>query len=1111
MSGHICASFFGGFEVRRNGELVSGFGYDKVKALLAYLSIEPPVPLERSLLAGLLWPDQPEEKARHSLRQALSQLRSVIREQALDAPLLLADRTSIQRNPEANFETDVEKFDSLLHPSGRDPVEEIACLATAMDLYRGELLEGLSLAQTIAFEEWCRNLREHYQRMAVEALEKLVHAFLRQSDYETAKIFSEKWVKLEPWREEAYRTSMLILARLGKRSLALKQYERCRRILSSEFDIEPEAQTERLHQRIRAMGRSMSKLPYPTTPFIGRKEELQVLKRFFAHPDSRLINILGPGGIGKTRLAVECGRLASLEGSRLFINGVFLIPLESVSEPERLLAAIAQGLSYTFVEGADTQDQLLHHLKDKELLLILDNFEQIIGDASRNFLISLIKEAEDVKVVLTSRQRINFNSEVVLPLEGLQVPNLSEASTATSPDELKLFSAAEFFLSTLDRVRGSLSLTQKDILAVARICQLVEGMPLALELAASWWPFLSLDEITLEITRSLDFLQAEFHDQPARHRSIRAMVDTSWRLLAEAEKTAFTQLSVFQGGFNRRAAEAVVGASARTLSRLVGQSLLKYDPASERFHIHELLRQYGQEKLNADPHEVEKIGERHVEYYANFLHEQMPYWMSSGEQITRSTIEVELKNVIAAWKWALERGWLGFLSQMAAAIYHFYVQSNRFHEGAALLQLVNGTIIPEDGEGRLVLAWIFAYHGDLQARGGDWELGRKLLHDGLKLSEVSNSEAGEVHALQAFVLNRLGTITLGVEDAEGFFLKSLELSLKLDDRRHIALVQSNLGELWKNLGKLDKARSALEGSLAIQRKLGLANEATRTLSRLGLLAVRNGDLLESARLTQDAVALAEQHGDQDMLAGCLEDQGINHMISGRFLQAESCLEQSLEIRLQLNQEVQIGTCEGYLGFATCHQGKFKDALGHARRALMISNSTGNLPIRANSLLSMGMVSVAKESFLESRGYLQESIASYSTGWQHDWRSRRAIALAILACAESHLDDLVQARVNLNQAMKLVLDGVSYASLLQTLSFLALLFVKEGRSQKAVDVYELARMQPLVANSIWLKTVVGRHIGQAKDSSSSDSAVDADGRGHTTDLWHAGNELLAELQ
>jgi DNA-binding SARP family transcriptional activator/predicted ATPase len=1111
MSGYICASFFGRFEFRRDDELVSGFGYDKVKALLAYLSIEPAMPHERGLLAGLLWPDQPEEKARHSLRQALAQLRSVIGERAFGAPLIIADRTSIQRNPEANFETDVEQFESLMNRSVGVQAEEIACLETAIDLYRGEFLEGLSLAQTTAFEEWCRNLREHYQRMAVEALEKVIDAYLSQLDYERAKTFVEKWVRLEPWREEAHRSLMLILARLGKRSLALKQYERCRRILSSEFDIEPEAQTERLHQRIRAMGRSMSKLPYPTTPLIGREEELQVLKHFFADPDSRLINILGPGGIGKTRLAVECGRLASLEGSRLFMNGVFFIPLESVSEPERLFAAIAQRLSYTFEEEADPQDQLLHHLKDKELLLILDNFEQIIGDASRSFLISLNKEAEDVKVVLTSRQRINFKSEVVLLLEGLQVPSLKEASTTSSPEALKIFSAAALFLSTLERVRAPLTLTQEDTLELARICQLVEGMPLALELAASWWPLLSFKEITLEIRCSLDILKAEFHDQPARHRSIRAMLDTSWRFLTEAEKTAFTQLSVFQGGFNRRAVEATLDTSARTLSRMVDQSLLKYDLRGERFYVHELLRQYGQEKLNADTQAVEMIGDRHAEYYANFLQDQAPYLMGSEKEKAWGAIEVELKNVVAAWKWAVERGSLGILSQMAAAIYHFYSQSNRFHEGAALFQLAVGKLIPNRDEDRLALAWIDAYYGDLLTHAGDWSLGRKQLQDGLKLSQATGLEASVVQSLEAYVLNRLGTITLEVEEAEGYFTKSLELSLQLEDERHIAQVQSNLGELWRILGKLDKARLVLEESLAILRKLELATETTRTLSRLGLLAVRQGDLMESTRLFQEAVALANQHGDQDVLAGCLEYQGLNHLICGRFLQGESSLEQSLEIRLELGQEIQTMICESYLGFVICHQGKFPEALRHTRRALTISETRGNLPVRANSLLTMGMVSAAAGSYLESRRYLQESIASYFAGWQHDWRSRKAIALAILACVELHQDDLTEARAKLKQSLKLVLDGVSYIGLLHSLAGLALLFLKEGKSQKAANLYELARVQPFVSNSVWIETVFGRHIVHANDTLSLRWADDVAGRAYDSDLWHVGNELLEELQ
>jgi DNA-binding SARP family transcriptional activator len=421
MPGGLTATFFGGFEVRRNDEPVVGFGYDKVKAIFAYLVVEPTFPFNRDVLAGLFWPDQTEQKARHSLRQAISQLRSVL-EWDQSNPLILTDRTTLQRNPQAGLVCDVHTFTACLKAAEEDERAGIGTLENAVEIYQGELLRGLSLAQTESFEEWLSNRREHFHRQAVTALEKIVGYHEGQGNFERSRIAAEKWVRLEPWREEAHRNLMLSLSRTGQRSAALKQYQLCCQSLLDEFGLLPAAETESLHRRILDMGLLRSSLPDLTTPLIGRQDEMKYLSHLLADPQARLVTITGPGGTGKTRLALQLGNQAIDSGSRSYLNGVAFIPLDGLSTPEGIPATMAQALSFNFHKGANSLDQLLGYLKDKEMLLILDNLEHLIGKELAGLVQRILDGARDIKILATSRQKLSLRSETVLPLMGLDTP-----------------------------------------------------------------------------------------------------------------------------------------------------------------------------------------------------------------------------------------------------------------------------------------------------------------------------------------------------------------------------------------------------------------------------------------------------------------------------------------------------------------------------------------------------------------------------------------------------------------------------------------------------------------------------------------------------------------
>ncbi len=433
-------------------------------------------------------------------------------------------------------------------------------------------------------------------------------------------------------------------------------------LFSDETAVSPLPHTE-------AQPVSPTNLPAPPTPFLGRKRELAAILKRLDDPDCQILTLVGPGGIGKTRLAIR----AAEKRMPIFPNGTFFVSLDTVDSPDLIISSIINVVQPNFVIEGEPKAQFLSFLRDKRLLLIIDNFEHLISGAP--LIAELVKNAPFVQVMLTSRERLNLQGEWVYEIKGMQYPALPSRSsgleTAVADPDLEKYSAVQLFIQSAQRVRSDFDVNGTDVTDIVRICQSVAGFPLAIELAATWVRVLTCAEIAQEIMRNYEILATNWRDIPARHQSLQSVFDYSWRLLSDDERDVLGRLAVFQGVFSRIAAVAVTGVSLAMLGALVDKSFLQVvkvmqgETAVTCYEMHELIRFYAFEALNRDASlqigderistAILEARDRHARYYAARLEIYQPrqFWNRSDD--VPAELGLEIENVRAARNWILQK------------------------------------------------------------------------------------------------------------------------------------------------------------------------------------------------------------------------------------------------------------------------------------------------------------------------------------------------------------------------------------------------------------------------------------------------------------------------
>ncbi|NTU77987.1 MAG: tetratricopeptide repeat protein [Chloroflexales bacterium] len=741
---------------------------------------------------------------------------------------------------------------------------------------------------------------------------------------------------------------------------------------------------------------AQSNLPPLAAPCIGREAELALIAGRLADQGCRLLTLLGPGGIGKTRLALEA---AAVQRER-FSHGVYFVALVGVDTSDLLGSTIADALGLSHFGETDAETQLLAFLRERRLLLLLDNVEHLL-DGTR-LLARILDHASGVKLFVTSRERLNLLEEWLVPLDGLRVPEGDQPAQGAEE-----YGAVALFVQRAARVQPGFVLTPEVWPAVLQICRLVQGLPLGLELAAALVRLMPCAEIAAEIAHSLDVLTSTARDVSDRHRSLRAAFTYSWRTLTAEEQGVFARLAIFRGGFRREAAAQVAGASLAILSALVDKSLLVTRP-SGRYELHEALRQYAAECL-ADAGDAEQTADRHSAYYLGLLQYRMfAPDHNIDERAAQAAVAAEIDNVRAAWIWTVERRRIERIAAAMHGLSLFYQTYGLFAEGIERFRLLAKHAAEAVDEPRLLREYLIGFalvtEGWLHVHLRQFDLAYSCVD-----SYESLEQAGMPAALRAnYLLLRgmLAAILGPYREAE----TPLRACIMLTEEHGLRLIRGfafqGLGLACMALGRNEEARQHLGEGLVDHQAIGHSRGIVGGLQFLGDVARSLGNSAEAQRCYQESLSVGLAADDKVGAAASLLRLGLLAQAVGQHAEAERRFQESLEVCLAVGHSLGAATALGNLGRLAFTQGDAAGAVRLHRASLERSRESGSQRSVSSSLCHLGLAECALGELHAARHLLTEALRTAQAVGAQDLTLDALGALAELLAAEGRLERAV---------------------------------------------------------------------------------------------------------
>ncbi|MFN2118815.1 MAG: tetratricopeptide repeat protein, partial [Anaerolineales bacterium] len=864
-----------GLEVRLLGGLSIKAGRKPVKlpsraaqSLFAFLILNAGTSYRREKLAGQLWPESTEERAREYLRHALWRIRKALEPVAADK-LIHTHDFNVTFDAAGNYWLDTAAVTGA--PQRKSPDD----LIQALRAYGGELLPGF-------YDEWVSLERDHIQAVYQRELERLLDMLQQAGRWSDVLEWAEKWIALGQRPEPAYRALMLAHAAVGDMSRVAAAYERCRESLQ-ELGFEPSEATTSLYEELRA-GRGApgsrgtegasaprsppaSNIPVPLSSFIGREDDLEAIGKLI--PSARLVTLTGPGGVGKTRLAIEAAGAAR----QAFKDGVCWVDLAGLTDPNRVPQKIAESLGVREDPGEPLLDTIVTYLSSRQLLLVLDNCERLI-DACARVAEKLLAGCPGLRILATSIEALGISGETVWQVPPLSLP---ESGATASLKGLLRIESIRLFETRAQQASAAFALCKENAGDVVQICRRLDGIPLAIELAAARANVLAAPEIAARLDGRLSLLTSGSRTADARHQTLRATFDWSHDLLTEAERSLFRRLSIFSGGFTIEAAETVAADTIPQregldlLCSLVNKSLVMVEPKSNavetRYRLLETLRQYAMEKLMAAGEE-QSLRQLHLNFHLKLAEEaeQHVYGQESAAWFRR--MGAELENFRAAIDWSTSSGKAVLALRILGAVVHYWEArgflgaewNDRMHQALARPEAAPRTLVRAKALNGMGLIYWSATPAMTE---------RAELEEALSISRELSDPWNTAMALRN--LGLLENIRGHWASARDLLEQSLEIWAEIESGGGPGRADtlSFLGDALLNLGDRDRARRIHEESVDVLRGAGDYNFLGYSVRRLAHLAWLEGDYEEAFALCKESLRLNQQIGDPRAVLACL--------------------------------------------------------------------------------------------------------------------------------------------------------------------------------------------------------------------------------------------------
>jgi predicted ATPase/DNA-binding SARP family transcriptional activator len=877
----------------------------KAIGLLAYLLSESDHAHGREFLLGLLWSDLPTASAQNNLRVTWAHLQKTLgTSDADEQPHLIGDRLALRFNPLSDHELDVARFRALIeacrlhpHPDPHDCAECAARLTEALDLARGEFLEQFSLPNCLQFDEWLLLQRQHFQVQVTAALEQLAAFQERAGQLAQAERTIRRLLEYDPLNEAAYRQLMRVLARADQRSAALDAYETCRRVLAAELGLAPAVETVTLAEQIRALAPLMSQatravLPPVLTRFFGRQQESAHLVDMLSRRTVRLVTLAGPGGVGKTRLAIEVAqRMAGV-----FAHDICFVELAGVADERSVDDAVAAALHLP-TTGRSSTAAIVDYLRDKTMFLVLDNCEHLVKGCAR-LVQTLCRDAAGLTVLATSRIPLHLAEEHVVRLEPFATPTTNGAERLTVAESLG-FDSVQLFTNRAAQSLLHFTLTDANVLAVVRICQQLDGIPLAIEIAAAQVRVLPIEAIAERLGQRFAWLNRQVAGTLPRQRTLHTLIDWSYGLLSRQARSVLRQLAVFAGGWTLEAAEAVCAlgdSCTEVLTELVDHSLVAFgaDAGQRRYSMHETIRQFAQEQVGGSDQEAAAL-ERHARYYAELV-------ARAAENRTRQPFPGRLRTVVndhdnvgRAFEWLVvyegEQA-LALVAQLGAL--EFWELGGFFQEGRRWLQRAlegtQGSVTLQRGHALLAAA-------DLSSAITDFDYGLQCIQQAQQLFQQLGDQRGEIDARLKYC--KLAGLAGKDTNIQAQAEEALRMAEHISYTFGIAKAKRVLGSIAYDADRPEAALHYQLPNVALWRELENPFELATALINLGVALLEIGEYAAARQAFEESRDIYQSLGYQRGVALAMHNLGETALKMGEYANARELLRESLRIRRHL--------------------------------------------------------------------------------------------------------------------------------------------------------------------------------------------------------------------